>query len=274
MDYININGRLSACAAAKVGVDNGAFRYGYGLFETMLVRGGEILLWPYHAERLFHGLARLQLEPGTRMNPVMMQQEIIKAVHKNKCAALCRVRLQFFAGGGGLYGKGVEKAGYVIECFELQPEVMELNENGLVTGIASWLHKSIDTLSDLKTCNALVYAMAARQAMANKWNDALITNSEGAIIESTIANLFWIEGDNIYTPPLADGCIAGVMRRHILALIPAIKEESAAAQRLLEADAVFLTNAVKRIKWVGDIGGRRFEPGKVRKMVAGLQHSF
>jgi branched-chain amino acid aminotransferase len=140
-----------------------------------------------------------------------------------------------------------------------------LNENGLVLGLATGLQKSTDALANLKSCNALIYAIAARQARENQWNDALILNTAGNIIESTIANIFWITDDIIYTPPLADGCIAGVMRRHLLSN-NSIVERSLTLPTLLEADEVFLTNAIKQVRWVGMMDKRKYGNSRAKEL--------
>ena len=252
MNYINLNGKITSATDATMPIDNGAFRYGYGLFETMLVQNGEIRLKQYHWDRLYAGAKQLYFELPVLMTPDWLEREVLQTVKKNKLEQLCRVRLQLFATGGGLYSNESRQPGFVIECFPLEQETLQLNENGLVAGIAQGLHKSIDSLSNLKSCNALIYAIAARQAKENKWNDALIINSSGNIIESTLANIFWIKNKTVYTPPLADGCVAGVMRRWLLEKITVV-EKSLSAEELQDADEVFLTNAIKPLRWVGAI---------------------
>ncbi len=199
------------------------------------------------------------------MTPEYLEKEVLKTVSKNKLEGLCRVRLQLFAGGGGLYGRESSKPGFVIGCFPLDENTLLLNENGLVAGIATGIAKPIDTLKNLKTCNALIYAIAAQQAMASKWNDALICNTAGNVIESTIANIFWIKDKTIYTSPLADGCVAGVMRRRILETIT-VKEKSLTIGELLNADEVFLTNAIRRMRWVSNIADSQYGCKQVREL--------
>jgi len=252
LNYINLNGKIINAVETDIPVDNGAFRYGYGLFETMLIEDGIIGLKEYHWERLFSGSKRLHFDIPALMTGEWLEEQVLRTVKKNKMEKLCRVRLQLFAGGGGLYSAANNHPGFVIECFPLEATSLALNENGLVAGIATGIKKSMDSLSNLKSCNALIYAIAARQAMENKLNDALVCNTNGNIIESTIANIFWIKNKVIYTPPLTDGCVAGVMRRHIADKI-VVTEKSLSAEELLDADEVFLTNAVKKIRWVGTI---------------------
>lgn len=256
MNYINLNGKIVPKEDAGLTVDNKAFRYGYGLFETMLVQDGVIQLQQYHWERLFAGMNQLSFELSALMTPQFFEDETLRTVKKNRLEKLCRVRLQVYAGAGGLYDDENRKVGFVVECFPLEPEAIRFNENGLVVGIANGLNKSMDTLSNLKSTNALIYAMAAQQARENKWNDALVCNTTGNIIESTIANIFWIKNETVYTPPLSDGCIAGVIRRHVLEKI-AVIEKTLTPGNLAGADEIFFTNAIKRIKWVASVGNRQ-----------------
>jgi branched-chain amino acid aminotransferase len=250
LNYINLNGKITNTADVVMPIDNGAFRYGYGLFETMLVQEGTISLFQYHMERLFGGLKQLGFELPALMTAEYMEEEVLKTVKKNKMDPLSRVRLQVFAGGGGLYGTGYMHPGFVIECFPLDESTLQLNTNGLVVGIATGIGKCSDALSNLKSCNALIYAVAARQAKEQKWNDALICNTKSYIIESTIANIFWIKDGVVYTPPLSEGCVAGVMRQFILDKTKVTKKRMSIGE-LMYADEVFLTNAIKKIQWVG-----------------------
>lgn len=257
MNYINLNGKIIEKQLAGIPPDNKAFRYGYGLYETMLVQNGEITLAPYHRERLWGGMKVLRFPLLKHLTPEVLENEVLKTVEKNKMAELCRVRMQLYAGNGGLFEPNSNKIDFVIECFSIDNNIIELNEAGLVLGLAEGLSKSTDNLANLKTSNSLIYLMAAQQAKENKWNDALIRNTGGNPIETTIANLFYVKDKTIYTPPLSEGCIAGVMRRKLLETLPqqgyALKEAVISEKTLHDADEVFLTNAIRRIKWVRQI---------------------
>lgn len=259
MPYVNLNGKLVGAQDSGIPMDNRAFRYGYGLFETMLYRNDEIELSGYHWERLFAGMKQLAFEVHKHFTPQLLQTEVKRTAHRNGLEALCRIRLQVWPGNGGLYDATSLAPQFLIECFPLSPDLITINENGLSIGIAQGLQKSMDSLANLKSCNSLIYAMAAAQAKQQKWNDALICNTSGNIVESTIANVFWVKDRHFYTPPLSEGCVNGVMRRHLLHKLDAKKIpfiEIPLSVRLLElADEVFLTNAIRKIKWVKDFNG-------------------
>jgi branched-chain amino acid aminotransferase len=94
-------------------------------------------------------------------------------------------------------------------------------------------------------------------------NDALILNQHGRICEATIANIFWIKDDRIHTPPLSEGCVAGVMRKYLLEKIPAINRKTSETEltidELQNAEEVFLTNAVYGMRWVRGFRDKQYQ---------------
>ena len=253
LKYLNHNGKIFTTDKQVIPTDNGAFRYGYGIFETMLVTNGHINLYDYHWERLYSGLHQLYFDIPALFTPTWLEQQILKTVEKNNELSLCRVRLQLYANGGGLFTNQKNNPGILIECFELDEHITAFNENGLLVGIAENLTKNPDSLSNLKSCNALIYAIAAKQAKEQKWNDTLICNTRDNIIESAIANIFWVKNGELFTPPLSEGCVAGIMRRHIMEKSDRVIEKKLSLAELHQADEIFLTNAIKGIKWVATI---------------------
>lgn len=270
MSFTNINGKIIATAEAAIPADNGAFRYGMGLFETMLVQNGQIRLPSYHWQRLFEGMKHLYFDVPVLFTAALLEAEVLRTVKRNNLSTYCRVRLQVYIGSGGIFGEGPQKPHYVIECYSLPEDNRLLNANGLVLGMATGIAKSIDSLSNLKSANGLVYAVAARQAKHNKWNDALLYNTQGYITESAIANLFWVKDGTIFTPPLRDGCVAGVMRKYILEQWQGIEERSLTYEELMLADEVMLTNAIKGVRWVSDIEDKRYGCEAIKRIFATL----
>jgi branched-chain amino acid aminotransferase len=232
---------------------NRGFRYGDGLFETMRLADGQLTLADYHFERFFEGMNLMAFDIPARFTASFFLEQILALCKKNGHEHTARVRLMVFRGSGGLFDTTDNIPEYIIETFPLQ-ENGELNENGLVLGLYKDACKAISKFSGIKSNNYLPYAMAARYAKQQRWNDCLLLNSNGAICESTIANIFIIKNAVISTPGLQEGCVAGVMRRFILDTLPGlgytVQEQTVTLQMIQEADEVFLTNAVKGIRWV------------------------
>lgn len=176
-------------------------------------------------------------------------------------SAAARIRLNMVRGPGGLYDPESHQPHVIIEAWPLEVP-RQLHENGLVVDLYTAARKHPDVLANLKSNNYLPYALAALHAKEHRLNDCLLLNSEGRICDATIANVFWVKEGKIYTPPLTEGGIAGVMRRYLLQASAAgpypIQEAPLPPDLLPTADELFLTNAIQGIKWVGQYRDTRY----------------
>jgi branched-chain amino acid aminotransferase len=253
MNSICFNGKIVTDDEPVLMASNRGYRYGDGLFETMKVLNGNILLRKYHFERLFSGLSIMKFEIPVLFTEENIEEELLHLSKKNNCEKLGRVRLSVSRGNGGLYDDK-KNLQYLIECWPLNESVNKLNENGLVIGIYPDAEKSCDKFSNLKSANFLPYSMAALFAKENKWNDCLVLNTTGGIADSTIANVFIIKENSIITPGLEEGCVNGVMRKYVIEKLRGmsyeLREGVLTVNDLEDADEVFLTNAVNGIRWV------------------------
>jgi branched-chain amino acid aminotransferase len=261
MNYLIHNGKYFSSEEKIINADNQSYRYGDGLFETMKMIKGEILLAEYHFMRLFKGLEVLKYNIPKLFKPGLLIEQIKTLAQKNGCGKAARVRLSVSRGRGGLYD-GDNKLDYIVECMPLNTSVNGLNENGLIIGLFEDAKKSCDLFSNLKSANYLPYVMAAQYAKENKWNDCLVLNQYGRVCDATIANVFWIKDRNIFTPPLSEGCVDGVMRRHLLQMsggtVKEIEEKVCPVADIENADEIFLTNAMYGIRWVKQFENKIF----------------
>jgi branched-chain amino acid aminotransferase len=182
---------------------------------------------------------------------------------------VARVRLSMFRGNGGV-NEDPGDLQYLIECWSVSESVNQLNENGLVIDIYTEARKSCDKFSHLKSANYLPYIMAAMYAKENKLNDCLVLNTYERIADSTIANVFVIKDKEIFTPPLSEGCVNGVMRRYLIEQYE-IKEAALTVDTILSADELFLTNAMYGIRWVKQFRNRTYDNITVSVMHRELQ---
>ena len=274
--FINYNGTIYEEGKAVLPINDHSYRYGDGLFETMKIVKGDIMLKDLHFERLYSGLKILKFNVPALFTKQNIEEEVKELCNKNKCEAFARARLSVSRGNGGLYDCD-NKFSYSIGSCPLEHK--GFNENGLVIDIFPDAKKSIDAFSNLKSANYLSYTIAAVWAKENKLNDALILNQHNRICDATIANVFWIKDDKIYTPPLTEGCVAGVMRRRILDLGFGIwgftiHEAVRTKDILLDADEVFLTNATTGIRWVQRCGDKIYANATTAKIFAKLDQTI
>ena len=256
-DYVRYNGRFYKNGEPLVTADNRGLRYGDGLFETLKFSAGALLLQDWHFERLFRGLALLQFECPALFTPGWLASEVAAVCRKNKHPT-ARVRINIFRGNGGLYDPENHFPHCIIQSWALPATGFELNENGLMAGIYTDAKKPMDAFSHLKSNNYLPYTMAALHAKKQQWNEAFLLNAAGRVCDASIANVFIIKKDTIITPPLEEGCVAGIMRRYLLENLPlhgfAVQQAPISTGDLLAASEVFVTNAVRGMRWVRECG--------------------
>jgi branched-chain amino acid aminotransferase len=238
-------------------------RYGDGMFETMKMVDEELRLEQYHFERLFKGLELMKFSLPSHFTAAYLREQVLSLVEKNNLKKAARVRLNTFRKNGGLYDPVEGSPDFVIEAWPLPENYLRLNEIGLIVDVFDEARKSCDRFSSIKSNNYLPYVMGAFYARENKLNDCLILNSHGRICDATIANVFWVKNKCVYTTPLSEGSVAGVMRRHLLDILP--KKGFNVEERILEiadlqkANELFLTNATSGIRWVKKFRQLEFE---------------
>jgi branched-chain amino acid aminotransferase len=251
--YLSYNGELLRDDKPLLRADNRGLRYGDGLFETIRFYEGQIHLQDYHFERLFSGLELLQFELPSYFGTSYLAAQILRLCQKNNHPN-ARVRLMVVRGNGGLFDPENHFPNCIIQSMPLTAGGFSLNENGLTTGVYPGALKSMDTFANLKSNNYLPYIMAALYARQQQWNEALLQNSAGRICDATIANLFIIKKDKLYTPALSEGCVAGVMRRWIIEKLLLngyhVEQSTITAGNVTEADEMFFTNSIQGIRWV------------------------
>lgn len=253
-NYFCYNGKILKTGKLILSADNRSFRYGDGFFETIKMVNGNIALKDYHFERLFSSLQILKFKQPSYFNDDYISEQIKNLAIKNNHLQLARIRITIFGGETALYEDDKRKPNYIIQSWQLNPETLKLNENGLVTDIYKDARKSCDAFSHIKSNNYLPYVMAAIWTKENKLNDVFLLNNYNRISDATIANIFIVKNGKIKTPALSEGCIAGVMRRHLIKCIHheniPFEEGQIEAKELMEAHEIFLTNSIRGIRWV------------------------
>ena len=278
MNQFNFNGKIYPAGTAVLGPSNRGLRFGDGVFETMKCRNGRLILADEHYARIWKGMQTLHFEIPAHFNPGRIEEEILKLAEKNGHHHGGRIRLTVFRGEGGQYDPLNLFPNYCIETWPLPNDNEVINSNGLVLDIYHEVKKSTDILSNLKHNNFLPYVMAAFFAKKKQCNDALLLNTYGRVCETTIANIFIVKENNIYTPPLSEGCVAGVTRKVLIQQLHSqnrpLTEKQLSIPDVLEADELFLTNSIYGIRWVQRIGEKTYGNKQTREIYSSLNSTI
>jgi branched-chain amino acid aminotransferase len=274
MHYINFNGKYYSSEEAIIPAQNRGLRYGDGIFETIKLKNGKLILADEHWERLQAGLRLLKFIHSKFFSKEKIFAEILALAQKNKLQN-SRIRLTIIRGDGGIYDAKKHTENYILEAINLPEGNGEFNSNGLQLCFYNDAKKVLDNFSNLKTNNYLPYFMGALFAKENNCNDAIIFNSNDFVCDTTIANIFYIKNEVLYTPSLTQGCVAGVMRAWLITKIQtlgfSVIEKEITKEDLISADEIFLSNSIYNIRWVAAVENTSYTNSITYKIVDDLQ---
>lgn len=260
MNRITLNGKPVFADQLPASHLMRGIQYGDGIFESMRIHRGDICLWPPHAQRLLKGMAYLGLQFSADISATDLPGLII-----NTCGdwSEARVRLTLVRNPGGLYTPKDDVVQLLAEAMPLTEELYPINDRGWSMGqYPERFPLAGSILSNLKTCNALPYILAARFRKKQSYDEVLLLNQYGRIAEATAWNVFCRKADQLFTPPLTEGCLDGVMRRVVIENAPklgwTVQEIPLAPDFLAKADSIYLTNAVRGVQWVEWLEGKRY----------------
>lgn len=234
-----LNGQWMPSEQARVQVDERGFRFGDGAFETIPVHQGKPFLLSYHLERLQAGLTALYItcDAATLIAPVL---ETIAANQMQEGI----IRLYVSRGTGSL--------GYLPTRQPPAPTVLiqplpaaAAPDMPVTLWLSSWQKPSPHMLpTHAKIAQGINPMLARMESKEQGCFEALQLTPQGYVSEASSANIFWRKGNQLFTPALATGALAGVTRRWIMEVttLPATEGEFAVAA-LQDADEVFLCNA-------------------------------
>jgi 4-amino-4-deoxychorismate lyase len=187
-----------------------------GLFETVLVLGGEPQLLAAHLQRWRQSAALLAMAPPPAAPALvpLIQEAISRAGLVQGNGAL---RLNWSRGDSPGRGIALDEGAEHRFWLQLNPHTPAFSAH---TAIVS-RHERRNSASRLSQCKTFAYGQAiqarieARQAGAD---EALLLGSGGELCCGAAANLLIQRQGRWITPALSSGCLPGVMRGRLLEL--------------------------------------------------------
>jgi branched-subunit amino acid aminotransferase/4-amino-4-deoxychorismate lyase len=231
-------------------IDDRGFLLGDGLFETVLFKAGQPVLWDAHVARLIRGCAAIGLPlPDAER----LRTEARRAVADRRLgAARAAVRLTWTAGSGG---RGLIRPEPPTPRLAVSAAASARAEAPATVVISAIRRNARSPSARLKSVNYLDNVLARREAQEAGADEALLLNTAGHAACASAANLFWIADGRLYTPSLGCGVLDGVMRAQVIAAAP-VEEVRANLDTLLKAEAAFLTNSLIGVRGVKVLAGR------------------
>lgn len=265
----------------EVGPMEEAFLAGYNLFETLKSLGRAIPFLEEHHERLVLSARVLGLPCSLSLEGLrdILEKGLSLAGFESAYVRLILASKQRDNGTlhmllEGLQGKPEtqnERLSFEptlrILMTPLKPYPEKLYQEGIVLATSSSRARTVESLSPAyKSGNVLSSILGRMDGFSQGVQDTLFLNERGEIAETSVANLFWIKGGKLFTPPVSSGILPGITRAKIMEIACMqsleVQERTGTAFDLYTADEIFLTNSLMDLLPVVEIDGRSVGGGK------------
>jgi 4-amino-4-deoxychorismate lyase len=253
-----------------VPVTDRGLHYGDGLFETVLIDRGRAPAWEWHLERLSRGCRVLRL-PAPPIAALEADRDGLCALGPSQ--AVLKIILTVGGEGRG-YARPRPCAWRRILSLMPAPEwPLAEYRAGIRVRWCRQLWFPDPTLSGIKHLNRLTQVRARAE-----WDDphiaeGLLRDPEGNVVGGTMSNLFVVRDGVLLTPDLARCGVTGTLRAQVMAIAAAqgrpVRETTLSIQDCLEADELFLCNAIRGIRPIRALGARSFRAGTMTRMLQG-----
>lgn len=238
---------------------------GDGVFETLMLRDGQVHKLERHSQRFLNSAAMLNLpEPD------------IELWHRATTLAAQAFSADVGADEAALrwvYSRGRESTGQPsgwITVAPISPEVEAARAEGVDVMTAErgfridLSQRSPWALVGAKTLSYAANMAALRAAKVQGFSDVIFISDEGQVLEGPTSSVIAVKGNTLLTPPTDAGILPGTTQAALFQIAQqqgwATEQKSLTLKDLLDSDGVWLVSSVRAYARVKSIDGHKMEP--------------
>lgn len=246
---------VNGVATDRLAVDDRGLHYGDGLFETLAILDGHAPLWSRHMARLHRGCRALGIvTPDTDA----LHDEVF-----HLCAGRPRAVLKL------LITRGSGRRGYRPPEPAVPTRILMLGD--WPAHPPAWHDEGVDVrtcdmrlsrnpvLAGHKHLNRLEQVLA-RAEWGDEFQEGLMLDIDGWVVEGTMSNLFVVKDGTLLTPPIEQCGVAGIMRGLVMETAQAIgipcEERNLRREDLDRTEGMFLSNTLIGLWPLRSLDGR------------------
>jgi len=264
-----LDGEMVPWREAKTHVLTHTLHYGMGVFEGVraykTADGPAIFRLEEHTDRLFRSAHILEMEIPFDRNTLNQAQRA--AVKDNGLdSAYLRPMCFYGAEGMGLRADNL-KVHCMVAAWEWGAYLGEDNmRNGIRVRVSSFTrhHVNITMCRAKANGNYMNSMMALQEALRDGYDEALLLDAEGYIMEGSGENVFVVRDGVIYTPDLTSA-LDGITRKTVMTLANElgieVVEKRITRDEVYIADEVFFTGTAAEVTPIREVDGRSIGNG-------------
>lgn len=260
LNLLFLNGEWVDQEDQVINFQDRAFHYGDGVFETLRIHKGVIPTWEFHRQRLLKAQETLMLP----LSDFFLQWPQFVEKHIEAIDSACaKLVISRGIGPRGYRPPNPAVINWWLQISELPATSLNAKQHGKVLTLCHHPLSRQPVLAGLKHLNRLDQVIARSEwGDVAEFDEGIMFNLDGHVVECTMSNIFWMEEQQIFTPDLSqegvDGCVRRWLIKHQLTSdYPVQIIKSVNLERLLSADAVFISNSLSGIQSISLIAGNK-----------------
>ena len=276
---IYINGAFYPRDEAKISVFDSGFLVGDGVWEGIRLHKGRFAFLDRHMERLFAGLATIDLDIG--MTAAELEEELRTTVARNNMTDHVHVRLMITRGNKSTpfqHPDNVISGPNIVIVAEHNLADPSIRANGISLFTSTVRRPPPDTLDQrLNSHSKLHEVIALIQATKAGAHEALMLDPTGAVATCNATNFFVIRRGDIWTSTghynlkgITPGVVLEVARNAGMTT----REQPFSLTDVYSADEAFVTGTVGALTPVIEVDGRTIGNGTPGATTARLQDLY
>jgi len=239
-----------------------AFLYGESVFSTLRMIDGKLMDWELHFERLKKSVEYLY-------GPFLEEnwEHFLRQQLEEKCIAESGdkvIRLTVYREKARGLGRanliGINQLRISVASSSLDDSSSDKRINLRTAPAESRPHW---WPSFLKAGNYLFTILSQKLRLESGDDDLLFLGPNDEVYESSVANIFVVRNNKLYTAPLGPNVLDGIMRKKVIqassVLFDSCQEVASTLDQVYKADAVFGTNSVRGPFLIGRVNEHSFQ---------------
>ena len=226
---------------------------GWGVFTTIKVIGGVLFAFERHWARMSRdaALMRVPLPP----DPSRVENNLLRLVEKNG-AEISTMRVNVVRNKGGIFeGPHITRPSDVLA---FTADITDWGPSVKLDFVRQARHAA-SAFAGTKVLAWGTNLTILEDARCRGFDEVILLNERDEVAECTSANIFAARGGEVWTPPLASGCLPGITRELLLHEVKApgvrVSEKTLTPADLESADEVFISSTTRDLLPVAMIGG-------------------
>jgi branched-chain amino acid aminotransferase len=275
---IYLNGSYVEKDDAKVSVFDHGYLYGDGVFEGIRVYNGKIFRLDEHLERLYNSAHTIML--NISLSKIELQDAVIETLKLNKLKdAYIRLIVSRGVGDLGLDPRKCSGPTTVIIADKINLYPQKFYQEGLeIITVPTRRNVTEAVNPQIKSLNYLNNIMAKIEAIHCGYEEAIMLNNSGYVVECSGDNIFILSESKLYTPSSHLGALKGITQEVVkeLAKKRSIEVVSQVFSRhdVYNSQECFLTGTAAEIIPVVKVDGRTIGTGKPGSVTIKLMQDY